>query len=423
MLSAVEIAEADSSPRMAIPASVETGKVSIAVVDPDRHELKEVAGTLSGERTGAIRVVQGYLPTAKDAAWLTDQGFDMILVGLDSDPRKALSTVESVCALSQATVVAFSRQANQELLLDAMRSGAREFLRLPFSPAEVSEAITRVADRIQASPNLKKTSGKVLVFVGAKGGAGVTTVACNYAVALTQDPQKKTLLIDFDLPLGDAALDLGLTCEYSTVDALREAERLDSAFLSRLLVRHSSGLSLLSAPGRFPAVSVDEHAVNKLLAVACNSFDYVVIDAGSRLDWTRTQLFDLASRIYLVTQVGVPELRNANRMVTGSIPAYGHKLEIVINRYAPKQMGIDDDAIERALTKAPHWQIPNDYAAVREMQNRAEPLALADLAIARVIRKMAEQVSGVPKNERKKGFLGNFRLGKYALSISPVTGH
>ncbi len=135
----------------------------------------------------------------------------------------------------------------------------------------------------------------------------------------------------------------------------------------------------------------------------------MVIDAGSRLDWTRTHLFDLASRIYLVTQIGIPELRNANRMITGSIPAHASKLEIVLNRYSPKSVEVDDDAIERALTVAPRWHIPNDYLAVREMQGRAEPLALADSPIARVIRKMAGEISGLPsEKDKKKSMLGLF---------------
>ncbi len=146
-----------------------------------------------------------------------------------------------------------------------------------------------------------------------------------------------------------------------------------------------------------------------MLAVACNSFDYVVIDAGSRLDWTRTHLFDLASRIYLVTQIGIPELRNATRMITGSIPAHASKLELVQNRYSPKSVEVEDDAIERALTVAPRWHIPNDYLAVREMQSRAEPLALADSPIARVIRKMANEISGLANDkDKKKSLLGLF---------------
>ena len=403
-----EIPESESSLRFDLPDSVGLPKVSIAIVDPDRERSKAVARAMALARTGTVRIVPGYLPTVQDAPWLTEQGFDMILIGLDSTPGDALRTVESLCALSQAPVVVYSQRSSQDLLLQAMRCGAREFLTFPFAPGAAEEAVARVAARIQATPTPKKTAGKILAFVGAKGGAGVTTVACNYAVDLAQDPKKNTLLIDFDLPLGDAALDLGLNSEYSTADALREAERLDFAFLSRLIVRHSSGLSLLAAPGRFPHIPIDNVAANKLLTVACNGFDYVVIDAGSRLDWTRTHLFDLASRIYLVTQIGVPELRNANRMITGSIPAYGTKLEIVLNSYAPKSMGIDDGAIESALTMAPQWRIPNDYLAVREMQNRAEPLALADSPIARVIRKMAREISGLPKERKKKSLLGLF---------------
>ncbi|MEI9970083.1 MAG: hypothetical protein WDM87_16205 [Terracidiphilus sp.] len=102
-------------------------------------------------------------------------------------------------------------------------------------------------------------------------------------------------------------------------------------------------------------------------------------------------------------------MRNANRMITGSIPAHASKLEVVLNRYSPKSVEVDDAAIERALTIAPQWHIPNDYLAVREMQGRAEPLALADSPIARVIRKMANEVSGLPdEKDKKKSLLGLF---------------
>jgi len=407
MATDLQISETITALRFDPPDSDGASRVSVAIVDPDRDRAKTVAESLPGAKTGSVLLVPGYLPSLDDGPWLTDQGFEMILVGLDSNMHEALQTVQSLCALSQATVVVYSHRAEHELLIQSMRSGAREFLTFPFVPEAIEDAMTRVAVRIQASPTPKKTSGKILAFVGAKGGAGVTTVASNYAVALAQDTTKNTLLIDFDLPLGDAALGFGLAYEFSTVDALREAERLDASFLSKLVVRHASGLSLLAAPGQFPHVPIDNAAANRLLTVACNSFDYVVIDAGSRLDWTRTHLFDLASRIYLVTQIGIPELRNANRMITGSIPAHASKLEIVLNRYSPKSVEVDDDAIERALTVVPRWHIPNDYLAVREMQGRAEPLALADSPIARVIRKMAGEISGLPNDkDKKKSLMG-----------------
>jgi pilus assembly protein CpaE len=70
-------------------------------------------------------------------------------------------------------------------------------------------------------------------------------------VALAKESGQKTLLIDLDLPLGDAALNMGITAEFSTIDALHSAERLDARFLDQLLVKHSSGVWVLAAPGRF----------------------------------------------------------------------------------------------------------------------------------------------------------------------------
>jgi pilus assembly protein CpaE len=383
-------------------------RVSIAVVDPDRERCRTVAGLLAGPKTGAVREVPGYFPSLQDAPWLANQGFDMIFVALDSDPRDAFLTAESLSALGQSTIVIYSQSAGQESLLRAMRSGARDFFTFPFPPGEAEQAIERAAARKRVAPAPRRNAAKVFVFIGAKGGAGVTTVACNFAVDLAHDTKQDALLIDFDLPLGDAAIDLGLDSEFSTFDALHDADRLDGEFLSRLLVKHSSGLSLLASPGRFPYVPAENAAVDRLLTVACNNFNYVVVDAGSRLDSTRTRLFDFASRIYLVTQVGIPELRNANRMISSSILAHGPKLEIVLNRFEPGAAAFDDGAIQQALTRAPDWRIPSDYLALRDTRDRAESLALDDSPIARVIHKMARGACGLPEDTKKKRLFGLF---------------
>jgi pilus assembly protein CpaE len=233
----------------------------------------------------------------------------------------------------------------------------------------------------------------------------VTTLACNFAVALAQESGESTLLIDLDLPLGDAALNLGIVAEYSTVNALEAADRLDSRFLSGLLVKHSSGVSLLAAPGRFLQYQATNESIDKLLAVARQDFDNVVVDVGSRLDLTGSALFKEASSIYLVTQAGIPELRNSNRLISQFFSSGGPKLEIVINRYESRAMGVSEEHITKALTRQAQWKIPNDYASVREMQIKATPLALTDSPISRIIRQMARAVSGMPLVEvKKKGF-------------------
>ncbi len=105
-------------------------------------------------------------------------------------------------------------------------------------------------------------------------------------------------------------------------------------------------------------------------------------------------------------------------MITGSIPAHASS-STVLNRYSPKSVEVDDDAIEHALTVAPRWHIPNDYLAVREMQGRAEPLALADSPIARMIRKMAGEISGTAGDKDRSIPVGSLRLNR-SFVLSPL---
>ncbi len=238
-----------------------------------------------------------------------------------------------------------------------------------------------------------------------RAAPGVTTLACNFAVALAQESSQSTLLIDLDLPLGDAALNLGIAAEYSTINALQNFGRLDASFLSKLLVKHSSGVSVLAAPGKFPGYQASNEAIDKLIALRGRSSTTSSIDVGSRLDLTGTALFKDVHTIYLVTQAGIPELRNSNRLITQFFSGGGPKLEIVINRYEPRSLGVSDEHITKALTRPAQWKIPNDYAAVRRMQNTATPLALADSPISRLIRQMAKSVAPQPVVEtEKEGF-------------------
>ena len=131
-------------------------------------------------------------------------------------------------------------------------------------------------------------------------------------------------------------------------------------------------------------------------------FDNVVVDVGSKFDADGTLLYREATTVYLVTQAGIPELRNSNRLISQYFPSGDKKLEIVLNRYEPKALGVTDDHITKALTRPSQWKIPNDYSAVRRMQNTATPLIAEDSPISRLIKKMASTVSGVAQEEPKK---------------------
>jgi pilus assembly protein CpaE len=286
-----------------------------------------------------------------------------------------------------------------------MRAGAREFLTLPLLPAEMADALDRVLSRRSATPQGKRTSKKFFVFMGAKGGCGVTTIAANFAVALAQESGEKTLLIDLGVPLGDVAINLGMSTEYSTANALQDPSRLDTSFLRSLLARHGSGLSVLPAPSEFSPQPATVEAIDKMLTVARQSFVYVVVDAGSRVDLMGTSLFGDSSTLYLITQVGVSELRNANRLITQYFAARGHSLQIVLNRYTPHAMIFDEQQIAKALTRPALWKIPDDYATARRTRSTATPIALEDSPISDVIRQMARTACGLSAHpEKKKGF-------------------
>ena len=398
----------DPSPFSAsqFPDSIGAEALSIVLIGPEEDRRSSAMMALTACPGAEVREYPAYPHSADDVPQMLRDDPDAVLIDLDSDPELALELVENICAQAASTVMVFSEKADPELLVRCMRAGAREFLSFPLEPEVMEEALVRAAARRPQTTTVKKPTGRLLTFMGAKGGAGATMMACNFAVALARESGQKTILIDLDVPLGDAALNMGITAEFSTIDALNAVERLDSRFLDQLLVKHSSGVSVLAAPGRFLQYQVNPDAIDWLLHVARQEFENVVVDLGSKLDLMGTAAYREASTFYLVTQSSIPELRNSNRLVqqffTGTVP----KLEIVINRYESRTLGVSDEHITKALTRPAHWKIPNDYASVRKMQINATPLVLADSAITRQIRQMAKSVTGVEAApaEKKKGF-------------------
>ena len=399
------------------PDSLGADLLSIALIGPDEERRKAAAAALAGCQAGDVREFASYPASLDDVPMLLEQHYDVIAIDLDSNPEYALELVESICADGSATVMVYSVKTDLELPVRCMRAGAREFLTLPFAQSTMAEALIRVSARRRATRLPKKAGGRLLVFLGAKAGEGVTTIACNYAVALALESGQSTLLIDLNLPLGDAALNLGVVAEFSAINALQNFSRLDSSFLSKLLVKHSSGVSVLAAPGKFPQFEASNEAIDKLLAVAQQDFENVVVDVGSKLDFMGTALFKDGSTIYLVIQAGIAGLRNANRLISQYFTTRVPKLEIVINRFQPRSLGVAEDEITKALTRPVQWKIPNDYAAVRRMQHTAIPFALEDSPISRLIRQMARSACGLPTTPEKEKGTG-FSLKSFSRSIS-----
>jgi len=386
-----------------------TGVLSIAVISPDDQRRKAAMTELNGCHTGPVREFTAYYPALSEVEMVIGHSYDVVLVDLDSDLEYALKLVHTISSQDLAVAMVYSAKAEPDLLVRCLRAGARELLRLPFSCGEMAEALFRASTLLSSDRPVQKAAGKLLVFLGAKGGSGVTTLACNFAVSLAKGHKKKTILIDLNLPLGDAAISLGIKAEHTIVSAFQNVSRLDPLFLSSLLVRHDSGLYVLAAPSELAPTFVSVEAIDKLLEVARQDFDYVVVDAGSKLDLQRKHMFDDSATIYLVTQAGLPELRNSHRLISQLAETGGPKVEVVLNRYDARSVDLDEDHIVKALNRQVNWKIPNNYAAVRRMQNTAAPLSEEGAGISRVIRQMTESVCGRPPVPEKKKKFSLFR--------------
>jgi pilus assembly protein CpaE len=381
--------------------------LSIALIGPEGTYRTAMASALAGSPGNVTKEFPSY-PGLDDVLQLLSAEYDVIIIELDTNPEHALELVENICGHSSATVMAYSAQADSELLVRCMRAGAREFLTAPIVPNTIAEALVRASVRRPAARSGKKT-GKLFVFASAKGGSGVTTVASNFALTLARESGQNTLLIDLDLPLGNVAIDLGITTQFSTANAIESTERLDFNLFQKLLTKHSSGLFVLAAPDKYMPVVASDQAVEKMLSVARQDFEYVVVDAGSSMGSTCKTLFKSAAIVYLITQVSISGLRNSNRVISEFFSsASGPELEVVLNRFLPRSLGIDEENITKALTRPVNWKIPSDYLAARRAQNTATPLAMEDSPISQVIRQMARTACGLPPTPDKKKKFGFF---------------
>src|SRR5690606_10158678 len=120
-------------------------------------------------------------------------------------------------------VVIVAARMDPVLMLEAMRAGVNEWVADPVTAAELNAAIERVTAARPASVH-----GQIFAFVGAKGGVGTTTIAVNVATALAQTAEdERTLLMDFHLSYGDAAVFLGAEPKFSVADAMENTHRHD----------------------------------------------------------------------------------------------------------------------------------------------------------------------------------------------------
>jgi pilus assembly protein CpaE len=381
----------------------------IALIGPDERRRTAVIDALSRHPGLRVQEFTSFPPLPDDLAKSLRDYYDIVIVDVDSNPEYVFDLATNLCADGHTYVMTYSAKANMQVAVQMMRAGVREFLTLPIDTTEVAAALARASSRHFGSLD-DRTAGKLFVFMGTKGGCGVTTLASNFALAVAEETEHKTLIVDLGQPLGDVAINLGVVSEYSVATALQNPSRLDSNLLNTLVAKHDTGLAVLPAPGDFTETQLTKEGIDRLLTVALSSYDYVVVDAGSRMDLMGSKLFESSATVYLVSQVGISELRNANRIITKYFFTRDQNLQIVLNRYKPGGLLVDEEKISEVLTRDAHWKVPDDYTAARRTRETATPMVMIDSDISRVLRDMARTAAGVSsEKDSKRGFLSFLR--------------
>ena len=159
--------------------------------------------------------------------------------------RPALDELERLAEVCDPAtkVVVVGRTNDVELYRELMRRGASEYLVAPLAPLQLIEVISGLYLDPGASP-----IGRVIAFVGARGGAGSSTLAHNVGWCIAEELHINTTIVDFDLPFGTLGLDFNDEASQGVADALSAPERLDDVLLDRLLIKRGEHLSLFTAP-------------------------------------------------------------------------------------------------------------------------------------------------------------------------------
>src|SRR6201997_1813258 len=208
---------------------------------------------------------------------------DVTLVDIPADnPMQALRSIELLHQEMPETAIFAIGVLNQpQIIVNAMRAGAREVIGPPPPTPDLLEAFVRVTSA-QRRNRQEGIRGKVFSVINAKGGNGSTTVAVNLALAL-QAAHGQTALIDL-APLGHAALHMNLKPVFTVGDATRNLHRLDASLLESFMTRHSGGLQLLAGTNVPGAADPSTAEFVRLFDMLVTHFRYVVVDTSTRFD-------------------------------------------------------------------------------------------------------------------------------------------
>jgi pilus assembly protein CpaE len=221
----------------------------------------------------------------------------------------ALDILASVCDAGTKVVV-IGHVNDVVLYREIMRRGVSDYLIAPIDVLALLQALSELFTAPGADP-----VGRAVAVIGAKGGAGASTVAHNLAWSIARNLTAQTVLVDLDVAFGTAGLDFNQDPPQGIAEAIFAPERLDANLVDRLLSKCSDHLSLLAAPAVLERTTdLGETALDGLIDILRSSVPTIVLDVPHVWTaWSRRLLIG-ADEILIVATPDLASLRNTKNL-------------------------------------------------------------------------------------------------------------
>jgi pilus assembly protein CpaE len=375
------------APRVSVQAFCATAETA-ASVQAAAEDRRMTKAHLRVQMGGVAAAAEAYRssPTPNVILLETDARGDDILDGLDE--------LSEVCD-EGTRVVVIGRFNDIVLYRELIRRGVSEYLIAPVVPIDVVGAVCGLFSAPDAKP-----VGRVIAVVGAKGGVGASTVGHNVAWAIARDLSLDSVVADLDLAFGTAGLDYNQDPPQGVADAVFSPDRIDTAFIDRLLSRCTDHLSLLAAPATLDRVyDFSAEAFEPVFDALRASVPCVVLDVPHAWNaWTRRVLLG-ADDILIVAAPDLANLRNAKNLVDllrGARPNDRRPFYCLNQVGVPKRPEIKPADFARALEDEPLAVIPFEPQLFGTASNNGQMIAevAAGHRTADMFRQLAQVLTG-----------------------------
>ena len=355
------------------------------------HPEIEMVGSSSSVAEGAAALAGGHL----DAVLHATRGASL--------PADELAAIREH---TRAPVLLVASSGGSGLLEQALEADVADVLLLPQLVENVVFAIRKATHTTRRHHEVGSgRHGKIVTVFSPKGGTGKSSTATNLASALAKHERRRALLLDLDLQFGDAAIMLGIEPDKTIYDLVVAPGELDSEKLAGYTTKHACGLEVLPAPLRpEDAELVTEAKLGRLLEVARESFDVIVVDTSPFFHGPMLATLDRTDELLLLCSLDVPTLKNL-RLALQTLDLLSfpkQRVRIVLNRSNSK-VGMKPNEVEGALGMKVRFEIPSDRAVPLSV-NRGNPVVLAEEGadVSKAVKAMAKELFPAPKEEGKK---------------------